>query len=158
MPERMSNPWRESLGNVRNHVMELLDEELAPGLRGEWGSTVAARLRKLFTAGGPPVDMEETDTEVVVTAEMPGLDPGDFTVELEGTRLILRGEKKVVRDESQQTWRLSERGYGAFHRDVALPCAVDSANVTATYRQGVLRVRLPKAAGAQAHVVQVNVE
>jgi HSP20 family protein len=105
----------------------------------------------------PPVDLEETDDEVVVRAEMPGLKKGDFTVELAGHRLLLRGEKKASREEKRRNYYYAESVQGAFYRAVPLPCEVDWEHARASYQHGVLRVRMPKSEAAKARRVHVDV-
>jgi HSP20 family protein len=82
-------------------------------------------------SGGPVVDLEETDDNIIVTAELPGLDKDDFTVEISGERLSIRGEKKQETEEQGREYYYAERRYGAFARVVALPCEIDADKVEA---------------------------
>lgn len=108
--------------------------------------------------GGPAIDVEEDDDTVRVTAELPGLSEKDFTVEVTGQRLVLRGEKKDEREEKDKAYYYAERSYGSFSRAVALPCEVEVARADANYKDGVLRVTLPKSETAKARRVRVNVK
>jgi len=105
----------------------------------------------------PSVDVHETDDEVRVTAELPGLEEKDFELSLESDRLVLRGEKKREHEEgSGESYRL-ERSYGRFERHVPLPCEVQPDDARATFRQGLLSVTLPKAPDARRRRVRIPV-
>ena len=92
----------------------------------------------------PAVDVRETDEEVVVTAELPGLDAKDLEVTLEKDTLVLKGEKKLEHEEKKENYIHRERSYGSFHRAVALPCGVKGEEIKASYDKGVLVIHLPK--------------
>ena len=94
-------------------------------------------------------DVIEEDEQVVVRLEAPGMRREDFEVELRGSVLCVRGEKRVDRESKSAGYRLVECAYGAFRRDVPLPVPVVADKVTASYRDGVLRIALPKAEGAR---------
>jgi HSP20 family protein len=89
-------------------------------------------------------DVFEDDRRVVVRLEAPGMEREDFNVQLIGDALVVRGEKKFERESSQGRWRVLQCAYGAFHRSVPLPAAVRADAAKASYRNGVLRVELPK--------------
>jgi HSP20 family protein len=103
----------------------------------------------------PVVDVEETDDQVIVTAELPGLDKKDFTVEVVGDRLVLRGERRRETEERKDSYFYSERSYGAFARIIGLPAEVDASKAVATYKDGLLRISLPKTARAKAKRIAV---
>lgn len=92
----------------------------------------------------PRVNVDETDKEVSVTAELPGLDEKDVSVELDENILTIRGEKKDEREEQGRDWHRVERSYGSFHRSIALPATPDAAKVKAEFKKGILTVSLPK--------------
>lgn len=96
---------------------------------------------------GPAIRVVDIGAAIVVSAEMPGLDRDDFHVEIDGTRLILRGEKRQVRQSRGDNAYYHETVYGSFYRTVSLPCRVEADKVRAKYRNGVLEVRLPKVTG-----------
>ena len=91
----------------------------------------------------PAVDVNQEDDAVVVSAELPGIEPKDVELSLEHGNLVIKGEKRYERKKSDDTRGWSERGYGAFHRMVPLPEGVQEEGVTADYKNGVLTVRLP---------------
>lgn len=92
----------------------------------------------------PRVNISETEKEISISAELPGMDDKDVTVELEDEALTLRGEKKEEHEEKGRNWHRVESSYGSFHRVIALPSNVDSANARASFKKGVLSVTLPK--------------
>lgn len=96
----------------------------------------------------PSLDVSETDAEVHVTAELPGLTEADIELTLADGALVLRGEKKSEKREEDEKHEYvrTERSYGSFHRVVPLPAEVDAEKVDATFRNGVLTVVLPKVA------------
>jgi HSP20 family protein len=89
-------------------------------------------------------DVFEDDRRIVVRLEAPGMEREDFDLHVSGDTLVVRGEKKFERESSQGRWRLLQCAYGAFHRSVPLPAAVRADEARASYRNGVLRVELPK--------------
>jgi HSP20 family protein len=152
--QRVPVRWGDPLERVRDEMHTMLDRWLAPW-RGEENDEWPAPAP--FFGGGPLIDVEETDDEVMVRAELPGLDENDFTVELTADRLILRGEKRQEAEERRRGYYYAERSYGAFARAIALPCEVDADKATAKYKNGVLRVTLPKTAQAKARRITVQV-
>lgn len=102
-------------------------------------------------------DLFEDAERVVVRLEAPGLNKEDFDVQVLGQTLVVRGEKRFERETTEGRWRLLQCAYGTFERRVGLPVAVKGDAAHAEYRQGVLRIELPKATPAAPHVVQVRV-
>ena len=94
-------------------------------------------------AVSPAIDINETDTAIELTAELPGLAEDDVEVELKDRRLTLRGQKNVTHDDSGDL-RISERSYGSFARTMTLPDTVDIENITAEFDKGVLHITMPK--------------
>jgi HSP20 family protein len=106
----------------------------------------------------PAVDIYETPTDLVVQAELPGVKPDDVQIELTDDRLVLRGKREKPSTDEQATYHLLERHYGEFERSFALNVPVDIEKAEATYRDGVLTVRLPKIAPKQAKRIAIKVE
>jgi HSP20 family protein len=92
----------------------------------------------------PKIDVSETDNEIQVTAEMPGIDQNDVEVLLEDDRLIIRGEKKEEREDKDRNYHLRERVEGAFSRTLPLPYAPDPNQVKAEFKNGVMTITIPK--------------
>lgn len=102
--------------------------------RGEWASDRFV----------PEVDVAETEKEVKVTADLPGMDEKDVKVELENNRLVLKGEKREEHEDKDGEWRLVESRYGSFHRVVELPAAVEADKAKAKFKKGRLSITMPK--------------
>jgi len=149
--------WRDSVGQLRDKVSGIFDRWLPARSDTALAPTHDTWPGFLATGWGPAVDIAETADEVVVTAEMPGLDSKDFQVNVDGRRLTLRGEKRATREEKGRAYCYTESSYGAFHRVLELPCAVETDKAKARYQQGVLTVQLPKTEEARAHKVKVEV-
>ena len=105
----------------------------------------------------PAVDVYETDDHaLVVSAELPGIDSKDVSVELENGVLTIAGERRVDTGVDAEQWYRSERAYGRFRRSFTLPRTVDARAVTAEHKDGTLRVRLPLKEEAKPHRITVN--
>lgn len=103
----------------------------------------------------PSVELAETDKEIRVTAELPGLDDKDVEVIVEEGVLTLRGEKKSEVEDKDRGY--SERSYGRFERRIGLPRGIEQDKTSATFKNGVLTVTVPKAAGASENVRRIPV-
>lgn len=97
-------------------------------------------------AMSPSIDVEDKEKEVVITAELPGLDSKDFEVTLSGDVLTIKGEKKDEREEKNGGTQYFERRFGSFSRSVRLPFEAGDEKVDADYDKGVLKIRVPKPA------------
>ena len=104
----------------------------------------------------PTMDVSETDKEIEITAELPGLEEKDVQVNLADNILTIRGEKKAQKEEKDKDYRLVERSYGSFERSLELPPNVDADAIKATIKKGVLKVVVPKPAPAQSKKVEVK--
>jgi HSP20 family protein len=155
---REGSPRRSALAQLRENIHEVLNRWLQRLKRESSDSKDnRRRLPAFFRDGDPAIRLEETDDEIVVLAEMPGLDPEDFKVEATDDRLILRGQKEVESEERDPRYYYAERMFGAFTRTIALPCQVNVSRANATYRNGLLRIVLPKTEHAKANRVRVRV-
>jgi HSP20 family protein len=108
-------------------------------------------------AGGwsPRVELSDTDKEVVVRAELPGIDPKELEITVTGNTLTISGEKRESKKEERGGVCYSERHYGSFRRSVELPSTADPERVTAEHANGVVTIRLGKVPGAEARRVPV---
>src|SRR5207247_6706621 len=95
-------------------------------------------------AWNPSVDIFENDNEVVIKAELPGMNAKDIEVKLENNVLMLKGERRFEKETKEENYHRVEREYGTFSRSFALPSAVNGDKVTAEYKDGVLKIVLPK--------------
>jgi HSP20 family protein len=158
LEEREGSPRRSALAQLRENIHDTLNRWLQRLKRRRFDSEDnRRRLPPFFRDGDPSIRLEETDDEIVVLAEMPGLDPKDFKVEATDDRLILRGQKEVESEERDPRYYYAERMFGAFTRTIPLPCQVDVSRANATYRNGLLRIVLPKTEHAKANRVRVRV-
>ncbi|MGD9644822.1 MAG: Hsp20/alpha crystallin family protein [Pirellulales bacterium] len=154
-------PWRNKhqqladqetpLADLRQEVNRLFDNFLREPF--EW----AERTIGSFGPWQPAVDVAETDEEVVVRAEVPGLKPDDFEVTVTGDQLVLSGEKKETEQRKVKGARWTETRSGAFRRAIRLPVAVQADKVAATHENGVLTIHLPKVPGAVPKRIPVKV-
>jgi HSP20 family protein len=101
----------------------------------------------------PVMDVSEKDKEIIVKAEIPGMDPKDIDISLQNGLLTIRGERKQEKEES---FHKVERSYGAFSRSVRLPAEVDEDKVMATYTNGVLTLEMRKTKEAAAKKIEVK--
>jgi HSP20 family protein len=92
----------------------------------------------------PAMDIVETDKELTVTAELPGIDQKDIDVSLDNGVLSIRGEKTDEREREDKKVHLYERSYGSFQRSFTLPSNVEAAKISAEFEKGVLKIHLPK--------------
>jgi HSP20 family protein len=106
----------------------------------------------------PAVDVRETDTEVHVEVELPGLEEKDCEVTVERDVLTIRGEKHAEREAKKRGYQWSERAYGTFQRAIGFPAEVQADAAHATYKNGVLSVVLPKTPEAQRRARKIAVK
>lgn len=105
--------------------------------------------------GWPRLELSETDKELHITAELPGLDEKDVEITVEDGVLTLRGEKRAEIEDKDSGY--SERSYGRFERRIGLPKGVDGDQATATFKNGVLTVTLPRTEAANENVRRIPV-
>jgi HSP20 family protein len=105
----------------------------------------------------PVLDMHETKDDVVLNFELPGVTEKDISLSITGDLLTLNGERTFNRDVKDDSYHHVERAYGKFERSVELPMAVQAAKVKATYRDGVLEVRLPKAEEVKPKEIKIDI-
>jgi len=107
---------------------------------------------------GPSTDVTETDKSIDVSVELPGMTEDDIDISLSGDAITIRGEKKIEHEENRKGVYMSERSYGSFYRTVPLPAGVDPDKADATFKNGVLKVSLPKTPEAQAKIKHIPVK
>lgn len=103
-------------------------------------------------------DVFEDDKRVVVRLEVPGLDKQDMTIEARDDALIISGEKRFERESTEGRWRIMQCAYGSFQRIVPLNVPVVADKASASYRNGVLRIELPKASPGEPKTVTIRVK
>ena len=143
-------PWRpfRDLERIKREIDRVWDSffETKPvvktGEPGEWF---------------PSLDVTETKDDIVVKAEIPGMEAKDIDISLNNDILTIKGEKKQEKEEKQQNYHLVERTYGNFIRMDRLPGEVKSDNINASYKNGVLNISLPKSEEAKKKEVKIKV-
>ena len=116
--------------------------------------TVAGGMERVWA---PAVDMYETKDELVMSAELPGLNEKDIHLSITGDLLTVRGERHWSQDVKQESVYRGERWYGKFERSLPLPFPVQADKVKASYRDGVLTIKLPKAEEIKPKEIKIDV-
>jgi HSP20 family protein len=132
----------EPFGSLRRD-MERLFEDFSRDFG--WGVPAAAG-----TGEAPRIDVSETDSELKIEAELPGVEEKDLEIVLSNGRLTIKGEKKREKEEKKKDYHLVERSYGWFARSIGLPFAADPDKVKASFAKGVLTVTVAKPAEVKA--------
>jgi HSP20 family protein len=109
-----------------------------------------------ITTWMPAVDIYETEHDLTLKAELPGVDPKDIEARVEDGTLYLKGERKFEKESKKENYHRIERTYGSFMRSFALPTSVDADKVSAEYKDGVLTLTLPKKEEAKAKTITVQ--
>jgi HSP20 family protein len=140
------NPVRD-LMQMREEMDRLFQQfvKRGDGEEGTWGEGVWA----------PPVDIYETGEAFILKAELPGLSKDDLQIELHENRLTLRGERKWEADAKEGQSHRRERAYGRFERSFWLPASVDAEKIQATFKDGVLELRIPKSETAKPKQITI---
>lgn len=126
-----------------------------------WDTFFEGGLRRRAEEGGewlPSLDVAETKNELVVKAEVPGMNPKDIDISLSDGVLTIKGEKRQEKEEKEADYHLVERSYGSFIRSVQLPKEVQSDKISASYKDGILKISLPKSEEAKKKEVKIKVE
>ena len=141
-------PWRA------RKELEALRREMDRLWEGFFGERVFEPVEKW----SPALDLAETKDNLVVTAELPGIDPKDISIDLSGDILTVRGEKKQEKEEKEENYHLIERRYGSFTRSIRLPVKIDEEKIKASYKNGVLKIVLPKSEEVKKKEIKIKVE
>ncbi|NIN01155.1 MAG: Hsp20 family protein [candidate division Zixibacteria bacterium] len=147
MPFEMT-PWKpfRELANLREEM-----DKMWSRFFGEWPS-----LEPFRGEWAPSLDVSETKDSIVVNAEVPGIDPKDIDISLTNDVLTIKGEKKHEQEEKEENYHRIERSYGSFSRSTRLPREVQSDKIKASYKNGVLKITLPKS--EEAKEIKIKVE
>ncbi|MFQ5663973.1 MAG: Hsp20/alpha crystallin family protein [Terriglobia bacterium] len=145
------DPFRD-LTTLHDPIYRLFDDSFGR-FRGELGSEALEG-----ATWAPAVDIVEKGDELVLKADLPGIDPKTVEISVENGTLTLKGERKWESDLKEDDYRRVERVYGSFVRCFTLPRSVDPDKVEAEYRNGVLQVRLPKRPEAKPKQIKVAVK
>lgn len=152
MPSMRRDDTLDPFMSFRREVDRIFDDffnDFGGGLRrrgADWGAVT------------PTIDVAETDKDLVVTAELPGLNEKDFEVTLAGDLITIKGEKKAEQEEKKGDTTYMERRFGSFARSIRLPFEVRDEKVDARYEKGVLTIRVPKPPEAQRAMRRIEVK
>src|SRR5437868_2566507 len=134
-PFEMFDELQEEMARLWGQAFPLMPRPMSRPLR---------RMALAPTMWTPSVDVYEKDGNLVVKAELPGMKKEDIEVTLDRGDLLIRGERKAESEVKEENYYRVERAYGSFYRRIPLPFEVKPDQITATYKDGVLEVRLPK--------------
>ena len=142
------DPFRD-LNMLQDRMNRLFDDAGRPWRTDEPAAT---------TSWSPSVDIFETEGEIVVKAELPGIDRKDIQLNLENNVLSLRGERKFQKETKDDNYHRIERSYGVFSRAFSIPATVDEERIRADYKDGVLKIVLPKKDQAKPKQIKIASE
>lgn len=151
-------PWRPFMGltgwesDTDAMMEESFGRRMLPWWRERWLRTHETDIKP------PRVDVFEEKDEIVVKAELPGIEKDDVEVNLTDHTLIIKGEKKKAKEVKDENYYRAERSYGTFLRALDLPKEVRPDKVKASFKNGILEVRMPKTDEAKAKEVKVKVD
>ncbi len=140
-------PWT-GMANLKQEMDRMLERVF----EGKWDE---------FPAVGdwaPSMDISETKDSLVAKVEAPGMDQKDIQISLQENLLTIKGEKKQEKEEKDERYHRVERSYGSFTRSVRLPVGVDGSRVTATFKNGLLTVMMPKTPAAKGTTIPIKAE
>jgi len=141
-------PFRDLL-SLQDRMNRMFDESY----RGRSASDDWA----LGGSWAPAVDIYEHEGNIVLTAELPGVDPKDVDIRVENNVLTLRGERKWSDEVQRESYHRVERAYGTFARSFTLPNVVDTEKIKADFEDGMLKLVLPKREEAKPKQISINV-
>ncbi len=142
-------PWRpfRELATLREEMNRL------------WDRFFGEREEELFIGEKfPSVDVSESEDKIVVTAEVPGMKPEEIDVSLSDGILTIKGERKQEKEEKDKNYHLVEIKYGQFSRSIRLPAEVKEDKVSAEYKNGILKITLPKTEEAKKKEIKIQVK
>ena len=143
-------PFRD-LVTIQDRMNRIFDDAFRGGRQGaeeDWA---------LGGSWAPPVDIYEQDGSLVLKAELPGIEPKDVDVRVENNVLTLRGERQFDQSVKRENCHRVERAYGTFSRSFTLPSMVDTQAIKAEFKDGVLRVTMPKREEAKPKQIQIQI-
>jgi len=105
----------------------------------------------------PAVDIFETESDIVLKAELPGVNPNDVEIKVEDSTLYLKGERKFEKEVKEESYHRIERSYGSFARSFSLPNSINAEKVKAEYKDGLLTLTLPKREEAKPRAIKIDV-
>jgi HSP20 family protein len=148
-----------NLGSLHEEVDRLFDEAFRSfGLPSLFRGSPAGAPSSPGAMLRPSVDISATKKEYALSVEVPGIEEKDIQIELSGTTLTIRGEKRQEQEEKERDFYRIERSYGSFQRVLSLPDDADSDGIKAKFKNGVLTIRLPRKSEHQKDAKLISVE
>ena len=147
MSTNRMNP--SDIKNLRNQIIARVFEP--------FGNFTASDEELVSGTWVPPVDVAEVQDRIIVRAELPGMKREDIQIEFENGLLTIRGERKLEKDNAGLSYHRVERQYGNFIRTFTLPRTVDPERITASYKDGVLELDVPKKEEAKPKQIRIEV-
>ena len=145
-------PWQQGNGGMMEDLRRQMDEMFDRVFRGGMEPT-ASRPLVNWT---PRVDVEENEQELVVKADLPGVDLNDVEITVAEGALLLRGSREEEKEKKERNYHHVERFFGEFYRAIPLPATADVDKIEAETRKGVLTIHVPKSAAAQPKKITVK--
>lgn len=137
----------------RRHLFDLTEE-----MQRMWEDFFPTQGQEREMMWQPRVDMNQTKDDIIVTAEVPGLTEKEIKITLKENRLVISGEKKVEEEQKDEDFYCCERRYGKFERAFVLPTDVVSEKAEAKVKDGILRIKLPKAEKVKAKEITIKAQ
>jgi len=154
-------PWARKDGtpdamSIEDNPIATLQREMNHVFGNFWNRV--GHFAEPFGSGEAKSDVVETDKAIEVAIELPGMEIKDIEVTVNDDMLTVKGEKNIERQEEKKGYYLSERSYGAIYRTIPLPPGVDGEKAQASFKNGVLTIKLPQTPEAQAKVMKIAVK
>ena len=140
--------------NVERFFHDLFDESMTGGV---WSRFPSLRALGEFGEATPAVDMYDNKDEIVVKAEVPGVDKKNINISLSDNILTIKGEMKKEEETKEEDYYYSERSYGSFTRVLNLPAKVNEKKIKASFKDGILEIHMPKTAESKPKDIKVEV-
>ena len=113
---------------------------------------------QVFSSLSPELEVSETDEALEISAELPGMDPEDIDVSIDGNFLTIKGEKKEEKEDKKKNFHIMERSYGSFSRSVNIPAGnLNLDKIESKFKKGVLHLKLPKTAEAKSKKRKIEI-
>jgi HSP20 family protein len=141
------NPWND-MWTLRNRFNRFFDEAMIPAGNGDDSLSLAD--------WNPVVDIYDNEDSVVINAELPGIEKDKITVDVKGRVLTLCGERSDEKEVRQDSYYRRERSFGRFERSFTLPAHVETEKITADYKDGILKIHVPKPEAVKPKQITVN--
>ena len=141
------DPFRD-LSILQERMNRVFEDAAGRGWKGEEPSPT--------TSWSPAVDIYETDNQIMVQAELPGIEKKDIALQLENNVLTLKGERRFEKETKQENYHRIERSYGGFSRAFTIPTIVDEEKIRADYKDGILKIELPKKEQVKSKQIKIG--